>query len=397
MSTKSVQRLLGILLALTVVLGGTLGYFASSVSPVSASHPGPYGQSVIPTPSAPVSRAPDSGWQDQLDQIDCTQAQAQHLEKQAGLRATLIRTQCGLEQPGDGKVVEAPGSSQNELMAPDAPNNYGGTDVQVNNALADTSPHVFQTDTRVATNGSVIVVAYDSSSTAPSTFSGVAYSTNHGLSFFEVRPSPFTTGHGTNYGEPAVLYNSKTMLFYAAWLVSGGDCGNQGLGLWTSPDGINWSAGACIHSGTSDDGIQAWVDDSPSSPYFGRMYAAWNDFSTPNGNLVLPYSDNGTTWSAPVTLINTEYRRPMQITGGTDGKVYVAARFENGGGANLATNYVYSSSNGGASWGSTTAGPAYTPAGDINCSYFRAVSPNWKNVFWVSAGVFWHAAEKSPW
>jgi N-acetylneuraminic acid mutarotase len=387
MSTKSVLRFSVIFVALAVILGNTLGNAATPSRSAFAYSAGQYDQSVIPTPTAPAPRAPDPGWQDHLDQIDCAQAQALQLEKQAGLRAALVRLNCGLERPSDGAVLEAPDGSRNKPMAPHAFSDYGGTDVQVNDALADTYPNVFQTDTRIATKGSVIVVAYDSSSTAPGNYSGVAYSIDHGQSFSEIRPSPFTSGHGTNYGEPAVLYNSKNAQFYAAWLVSGGDCSSQGIGLWTSGDGHSWSVGACVHSGTSDDSLQAWVDNSPSSPYFGRMYVAWNDFSTAPGKLVLSYSDNGTTWSGPAILADAEYRRPMQITGGTDGKVYVIARFENGGGANPATNYVYYSPDGGATQVSYPAGPAYTPAGDTNCSYFRAVSPNWKNVFWVSAGV----------
>ena len=37
----------------------------------------------------------------------------------------------------------------------------------------------------------------------------------------------------------------------AIFLASG--CGGQGLGVWTSPDGVTWSTGACAHNGSSDD------------------------------------------------------------------------------------------------------------------------------------------------
>ena len=29
-----------------------------------------------------------------------------------------------------------------------------------------------------------------------------------------------------------------------------------------------------------------WVDNNPSSPFFGRMYVSWNDFNTCNANIL---------------------------------------------------------------------------------------------------------------
>ncbi len=91
----------------------------------------------------------------------------------------------------------------------------------------------------------------------------MSVSTDGGVTFTRLNPSPFATGHGTNFGDPIVVYNAKLSKWFAGDLATG--CGGQGLGLWTSLDGLTWSVGACAHNGTSDDRESMWVDNSPSS------------------------------------------------------------------------------------------------------------------------------------
>src|SRR5437868_2841095 len=81
---------------------------------------------------------------------------------------------------------------------------------------------------------------------------------------------PLATGHGTNIGDPSVVFNNNLDLWFAGDLAIG--CGGTGIGLWTSPDGINWSAGACAHTGKSDDRSSMWVDNNNAGPFYGRMY-----------------------------------------------------------------------------------------------------------------------------
>ena len=33
---------------------------------------------------------------------------------------------------------------------------------------------------------------------------------------------------------------------------------------------------ACAHSGSNDDRESMWVDNTPTSPFYGRMYISWN-------------------------------------------------------------------------------------------------------------------------
>ena len=109
-----------------------------------------------------------------------------------------------------------------------------------------------------------VVVNYNDHITDNS-YSGASYSTDGGATFTEIHPPPFATGHGTNYGDPIVVYNQKLGKWFAGDLVTG--CGGQGIGLWTSPDGINWTAGACAHNGGGDDRESMWVDNDPSSAH----------------------------------------------------------------------------------------------------------------------------------
>ena len=44
-------------------------------------------------------------------------------------------------------------------------------------------------------------------------------------------------------------------------------------------------AGVCAHNGGSDDRESGYVDNNPSSPFYGRMYLSWNNFAIGGGAL----------------------------------------------------------------------------------------------------------------
>ena len=43
------------------------------------------------------------------------------------------------------------------------------------------------------------------------------------------------------------------------------------------------------------------VDNNPTSPYYGRFYVAWTDFSA-GAQIYVTSSDDGITWSTPVAV-----------------------------------------------------------------------------------------------
>jgi hypothetical protein len=314
--------------------------------------------------------------------VACSQIQQLGIDKQANLRAGAIRVGCGLEAAGSPATAD--GSA-----APMAPPAIPGN---VNTVTGlETSPHVTQSESMVwSSDGQTIVVNMNDSRTAPSNYSGVSVSTDGGATFTRLNPSPFATGHGTNFGDPNVVYNQRLGQWFAADLATG--CGGQGLGLWTSLDAFTWSVGACAHISSNDDRNSMWVDNNPGSPHYGRMYMSWNDFNVGTGALEVTHSDDGTIWS-PVVVSNTAtFMRDVQITGGPDGTVFLESMDEGGGQFNNRKNIIFRSTDGGVTFSAgISQGAAFAPAGDPSsaCSvgYFASVAPIWRYMSWGQPGV----------
>src|SRR5881396_731201 len=242
--------------------------------------------SLLPATTTPQSRSItiDGG-----AVIDCSRIQELGIDRQANLRAARIRVLCGLENSGEPAASSDATETSNEAAAVTNVNTITGT---------ETYPSVTQSESTVwSSDGNTIVVNYNDSRTAPGNYSGVSVSTNGGASFTRLgmNQSPFASGHGTNYGDPIVVYNARLSTWFAGDLATG--CGGQGIGLWTSSDGSNWSAGACAHNGGSDDRQSMWVDNNPASPHYGRMYVSYNDFNIGGGALYVTHSDNGIAWT----------------------------------------------------------------------------------------------------
>jgi hypothetical protein len=318
--------------------------------------------------------------------VECSQVADLQIDKQTNLRAAMIMVGCGLAEPG--RPGQEPQTAPRLGAGGSAPNNQ---DVITG---TETYPKVTQSESMVwSSDGRTIVVNYNDSSASPSNYSGVSVSTDGGATFKRLLPAPFAIGHGTNFGDPIVVFNAALGMWFAGDLVSG--CGGFGIGLWTSPDGLSWSPGACAHSGVNDDRESMWVDNSPDSSFYGRMYISWNDFNTPGDNLFVTHSDNGIDWSAPVQVSSNPpplFRiRNVQLTGSpSDGTVFAAAMDEGGGGGNMRTNLMYRSSDGGSTWTAITMGPSFAPPGRFESAcgtYFYAIAPIWRHMGWGQPGV----------
>ncbi|MFN7974255.1 MAG: putative Ig domain-containing protein [Acidobacteriota bacterium] len=323
-------------------------------------------QAGLPFPDAALDRT-----------FDCSRIKELGYDKQNNMHATLLRIQCGLEPRPEIPPVDQ-GEPFIQRMSPSA---YGGTDVNTITGT-ETYPAVTQSESFVWAQGQTVVVTYNDSRTAPGNYSGGSYSVNGGTTFTRLTPSPFASGHGTNYGDPTVVFDVPLNTWYASFLATG--CGGQGIGIWTSPDGITWSAGACAHNGGADDRQSMWVDNNAASPYYGRMYISWNDFAAGQG-IYCVHSDNGTVWTNSTVV--SSFIRNVQLTGGADGTVFVAGMNENGGGFNARTNLIYRSTNGGTNWTAITMGAPFAAAGSVNCGYFVAITPIWRHMGWGQPGV----------
>jgi hypothetical protein len=332
--------------------------------------------------------------------FDCAQIHRRGIDTMENFRAHLIMVACG--QAPVGKSTPATRFSEFVQRLLPSPLAYGAGDVDLITGT-ETFPSVTQSETYTLANPddpNQIVVTFNDSRTAPSNYSGGSFSSDGGLTFTRLDPSPFATGHGTNFGDPVTLYNKPTSTFFGIFLATG--CGGQGIAAWTSTDGgQTWSVGACIHNGSFDDRESGWADNNPSSPFFGRMYVSWNDYNVFNcGNIGCLFStfstDNGATWATPVQVSpNGTEARNTQITGDMSGNgtIYIAGMNENGGNGNLArNNLIYKSTDGGATWANTYTSPTFNGAGVTNVGYFECMFPDnggyWRHMSWGEPAAY---------
>src|SRR4029077_13166005 len=100
--------------------------------------------------------------------------------------------------------------------------------------------------------------------------------------------------------------------WFTVWLDLG--CGGQGVGgdKSTNPsDPTSWTH-YCVHTGasTNDDRESGWADNNSSSPFYGRMYVSWVDYTVGAGALFLRFStDNGLTWASRQITSGTPFIR----------------------------------------------------------------------------------------
>ena len=321
--------------------------------------------------------------------FDCAQISALGINKQENFRAGAIMIACGEAQGGSALPYAAFSQLLHQVTAPLA---YGGPDVDLITG-ADNITHPTQSETYTLANPdnpNQIVVTYNDSRTASANYSGASYSSDGGTTFTRLNPNPFSAGHGTNFGDPVTLYNKPTSTFFGIFLATG--CGGQGIGAWKSTDGgVTWATGPCIHSGGSDDRESGWSDNNPSSPFYGRMYVSWNNFSVGSGALQVTFStDNGNTWTLRTVSNTGTFIRNTQITGDMSGNgtIYIAGMDEGGGFfPHNNVNHIYRSTDGGNTWTHTYNGPSFPGPGVGASGYFACMftgSPS--GVFWRHEG-----------
>jgi hypothetical protein len=226
-----------------------------------------------------------------------------------------------------------------------------GPDVRVND-LDPVASSTTQSETSIAINPNTGAICSTFNDSYHYHIEGTGYigfsrSVDGGGSFQDGGVMP-PGGGGVSRGDPSVVWRASDGYFYFTSIHENTSSYAYGLGLWRSTDdcaAFQWVGLA--HAGSSDDKEFMAVDNAPSSPYYGRLYVAWTDFST-GGYIRLVRSDNGTSWSAPVTLSTSASVQGAWPAVASNGDLYVAwLRWTTG---DLMSFEIVRSTNGGVSF-----------------------------------------------
>ncbi|KAA0211728.1 T9SS type A sorting domain-containing protein [Ignavibacteria bacterium CHB1] len=171
-----------------------------------------------------------------------------------------------------------------------------------------------------------------------------------------------------NAGDPVVCFDSLGNAYYCAMRQSGGQI--VAIRVYKSTNkGANWVnlGDAFVQSGGVD---KEWmVADQTGGPYSNNLYMSYSDFSQPVRIRFLRSTDQGITWSTPVTIFGPGNAQGSNIAVGPDGRVYLAWR----GGSE---SFCKVSTNGGVSFDLGGIAGSYSDPGTFNSSVGRYVLKN---------------------
>jgi hypothetical protein len=249
-------------------------------------------------------------------------------------------------QRGNGGGFRVPGERQAlgdlALFA-----ELSGTDILVNDPALDTGGST-QSETSVVAVGNVVCAAWNDAGEGffANGGSGFGFSLDGGQTFSDGGPFPQGPGDN-NFGDPSLAYSRRDDTFYYAALSS------LGLSIWRSLDSCqSFEYVGPIHQGGGDDKELMAVDNTPSSPFYGRIYVGWTDFNASDERNVAAFSDDGgQTWSAPSTFPGSGFAgQGVYPAVAPNGDVYMALvdrAFEVGG---LQDQWIYRSTDGGVTY-----------------------------------------------
>jgi hypothetical protein len=330
--------------------------------------------------------------------FDCSKIHQLGIDKMENFRAGAIMIHCGEAKGGVEPELGGTNNAFSKLVHNlTAPLAFGSTDVDLITGT-ESPPNITQSETFSTANPddpNMIVVAYNDSrgvNANPINISSISFSTDGGVSFTRLTPSPFDN----TFGDPVVLYNKSTATWLTVWLDGNAGCTLGGYKTTDPTVPTGWTH-FCVHPSGGDDRESGWADNNPSSPFFGRLYVSWNDFNVGSGALVVSFStDNGDTWHSPVTVSNTgTFMRDVQITGDMagGGAVYIAGMDEGGGGfPHNDVNHIFKSTDGGVTWTHPYTGPSFPGPGVTSVGYFACMFPDlggyWRHEGWGQPAAF---------
>jgi PKD repeat protein len=241
-------------------------------------------------------------------------------------------------------VTPQPGWSTRKT--PDA---LGSSNVMVNSPTQDTGGHTTHSETSTVAVGSVICTSFNDAGEGfgANGFSGFSFSLDGGQTFTDGGPFPNGASGDSNRGDPSLAFSVRDSTYYYAALST------NGLSLWRSTNSCQtFQYVGVIHSGASDDKELIAVDNTPTSPHFGRIYIGWTNFGVATNLNETAFSDNGgTTWSSPATLPNSGIDgQGMWPAVAPNGDVYFALLNEAPSVGGLQNQWIYKSTDGATTW-----------------------------------------------
>jgi len=188
---------------------------------------------------------------------------------------------------------------------------------------------------------------------------GFAVSTDGGLTWVDGLVPRLTTVDGGVWqkaSDPWVAFGPNNRAYFSSLLFNESTPDNA-IGVSVSTDGgLNWGLPVQVFRSSFDfnDKEAVVVDTSPTSPFFGTVYVAWDinvggSVNTTSQTLVVARStDGGNTYNAPVIVREGSANVGVIPRVGPDGTLYLAWI---GGGDSRPKLFFSKSTDGGLSWG----------------------------------------------
>ncbi len=201
--------------------------------------------------------------------FDCATIHEKGIDRMEGFRAGLIMIACGEATGGVGTPSNALVKLAQKLLP--APLAYGAADVDLVTGT-ETSPHITQSETYTTANPDnpdEICVAFNDSrdvASNPIDISGLSCSTDGGMTFTRVTNASGLSPFANTFGDPVILYNKPTQMWFTVWLDANGSCTLGGYKSSTPEDPNSWTH-FCVHPSGGDDRESGWADNNTSSPH----------------------------------------------------------------------------------------------------------------------------------
>ncbi len=228
----------------------------------------------------------------------------------------------------------------------------GSSNIIVNNPAQDTGGHTTHSETSTVAVGSVICTAFNDAGEGfgANGFSGFAFSLDGGQSFTDGGAFP-NGAADSNDGDPSLAYSARDATFYYAALST------KGISLWRSTTSCqSFQYVGPIHTGGADDKEFIAVDNTVTSPHYGRLYLGWTNFSLGTDHNQAQFSDDGgATWSMPASLPGSGANgQGMWPAVAPNGDVYFALLNGAGTVGGLQDQFIFKSIDGGSTWSKMT-------------------------------------------